>query len=61
MIKFFTVDHLPPQLKGIASAYQDLAEEIIMRVPAGEQRKIALQKLLESKDATIRAIIEKRL
>jgi hypothetical protein len=56
MLKFFAYDHLPEHLKAVSRPFHDLALHIAVTVPAGPERTVALRKLLESKDAAVRAV-----
>ena len=56
MLKFFSYGHLRADLQPHSQQYSDLAHNIVATVPEGPERTVALRKLLEAKDATIRAI-----
>lgn len=58
MLKWFRFDHLPPTLQGVSKPFADLANHIVGSLPAGAERTVALRKLLEAKDAGVRAYIE---
>lgn len=51
--------HLPPELQQISAPFQDLANIIVMGTPRNPERTVALRKLLEAKDAAVRAFIAK--
>jgi hypothetical protein len=53
--QFFAFDHLPPHLREVSQPFGILAEEIIRTLPRNPERTVALRKLLESKDAAVRA------
>lgn len=55
ILQFFTFDHLPEHLQGVSRPFCLLAEEIVQNLPDGPERSVALRKLLESKDAAVRA------
>ena len=55
IFQFFKYDHLPPALQKISKPFCDMAEMIIATVPRNPERTVALRKLLEAKDATVRA------
>jgi hypothetical protein len=53
--KYFRYDHLPALLQGISAPFCHLAATIILTLPRNPERTVALRKLLESKDAAVRA------
>lgn len=55
VLKYFEFAHLPPHLKEVSKPFCDLAQWIAENLPANQQREVALQKLLEAKDAAVRA------
>lgn len=55
MMKWFAFDHLPDQLKSVAGEFHILACTLIALVEPGPERTVALRKLLEAKDAAVRA------
>jgi hypothetical protein len=57
ILKFFKFDHLPPHLQVVSSRFWDLACQIVDNLPRNAERSVALRKLLESKDAAVRALI----
>ncbi len=58
MMRWFEYAHLPPHLAGISKMFHGLATNIVGNIGAGPERTVALRKLLESKDAAVRAYIE---
>jgi hypothetical protein len=56
MLKFFRYEHLRADLQPHSQPFAELAQHIVATVPAGPDRTVALRKLLEAKDATVRAI-----
>ena len=52
---YFQYNHLPKRLRDVSKPFCELAWQIYETLPAGQQRAIALQKLLEAKDAAVRA------
>ena len=58
MLKWFEFKHLPEHLQRVSVHFHDLANRIVADIPAGAERTVALRKLLESKDAAVRAVIE---
>lgn len=55
ILKFFRFSHLPPQLQVVSKPFHDLALAIVDYVPRNAERTVALRKLLECKDAAVRA------
>ena len=55
ILKFFGYAHLPLHLQGASKPFADLALEIVTNVPRNAERTVALRKLLEAKDAAVRA------
>jgi len=56
MLKFFAYDHLREDLKGVSRPFAELAQQVVALVPAGPERTVSLRKLLEAKDAAVRAV-----
>lgn len=57
--QFFTYAHLPPHLQDVSRPFADLASLIIATLPRNPERTVALRKLLEAKDAAVRAKLAK--
>lgn len=71
MLRWFKYDHLPLNLQAVSRPFCDLAWALVMgdNVPeaanvtiggglmAGPERTVALRKLLEAKDAAVRAVL----
>jgi hypothetical protein len=55
MLKWFQWEHLPPALQLTSEPFAHLAHMIVKTVEPGPERTVALRKLLESKDAAVRA------
>jgi len=55
LMKFFDYEHLPPHLAVISAKFHTLACEICFSIKAGPERTVTMRKLLESKDAAVRA------
>lgn len=55
MMKWFAFEHLPEHLKAISQPFGVLAQSICDLVEPGPERTVALRKLLEAKDAAVRA------
>lgn len=56
LLTFFTTEHLPEDLRPIGNVFVAVAEALEGLVPDGPERTVALRKLLESKDAAVRAV-----
>lgn len=59
ILQFFEYGHLPPHMQEVSKPFCDLANEMVHRLPRNPERTVALRKLLESKDAAVRALIAK--
>lgn len=59
IMQFFAHAHLPPALAAVSKPFGDLAEQIVASLPRNPERTVALRKLLEAKDAAVRAFIAK--
>lgn len=57
ILQFFQYSHLPPQLAVVSQPFCELATRIVESLPRNPERTVALRKLLESKDAAVRAAI----
>lgn len=57
MLKWFEFRHLPENLQVISCRFSHLAHEIVELIDAGPERTVALRKLLEAKDAAVRATV----
>jgi len=56
ILKYFAYDHLPERLQVISKPFHDLAQDIA-KMDGGAETAVALRKLLESKDAAVRAAL----
>jgi hypothetical protein len=71
IMQFFAYDHLPPHLQAISKPFCELAKALVGQdasdvtsgfpalVPRNPERTVALRKLLEAKDAAVRALVAK--
>jgi hypothetical protein len=59
ILQFFRFAHLPPQLQAVSKPFGEMAQAIVATLPANPERVVALRKLLEAKDAAVRALIGK--
>lgn len=57
IIQFFAYSHLPAELQGISKPFSDMANALVEGLPRNPERTVALRKLLEAKDAAVRAYI----
>lgn len=55
ILHFFHYDHLPDGLRAASKPFCDLAERLVTSLPRNAERTVALRKLLEAKDAAVRA------
>lgn len=55
MMKWFEFGHLPEDLQAVSSKFYDAACSICALVEPGPERTVSLRKLLEAKDAAVRA------
>jgi hypothetical protein len=53
--QFFTYDHLREDLRDVSKPFFILAGHLIASLPRNPERSVSLRKLLESKDAAVRA------
>jgi len=59
ILQFFAYAHLPPHLQAVSKPFGDMAQQIVDTLPRNPERTVALRKLLESKDAAVRALVAK--
>lgn len=57
MLKWFAYKHLPSQLQEHSKPFGELAEHLCATLEPGPERTVALRKLLEAKDAAVRAAL----
>lgn len=57
MYKWFDYEHLPNEACIISAPFKTLAGIMIENLDPGPERTVALRKLLEAKDAAVRAAI----
>jgi hypothetical protein len=55
ILHYFHYAHLPPKLQATSRLFFILAAECVNRLPRNAERTVALRKLLEAKDAAVRA------
>ncbi|WP_050862583.1 hypothetical protein [Enterobacter kobei] len=57
IMKYFAYQHLPAHLQEVSKPIGDLAELMDETLPDGAEKSAGLRKLLEAKDALVRAKI----
>ncbi len=57
MLSFFDFRHLPEGLQGVSKPFYKLAHSLVEELPNHSQKMVALQKLLEAKDAAVRIAV----
>lgn len=57
-LRWFAYDHLPKHLQYISKKFHDIAIDVSAELKDSEERDVALRKLLEAKDAAVRAKLE---
>jgi len=57
MMKWFGYEHLPEHLQTTSKQFHTLATIIVANIEPGPERTVAMRKLLESKDAAVRATL----
>jgi len=55
ILQYFTYAHLPSHLQEVSRPFAELAHHLVEVLPDGPERSTALRKLLEGKDASVRA------
>lgn len=58
ILKYFVLDHLPEKLRPISAPFHILAHHMEEILPAGPEKSVTLRKLLEAKDAAVRAALD---
>jgi hypothetical protein len=59
ILQFFNYRHLPQELQPFSAPFSEMADWVITMLPRNPERTVALRKLLEAKDAAVRAKIYK--
>ena len=57
MMKWFAFEHLPEHLKVVSIKFYEVACSLCALVESGPERTVSLRKLLEAKDAAVRAVV----
>lgn len=55
LLQFFSWDHLPEELKHVSMQFGVVAVWVVNHLERNAERTVALRKLLEAKDAAVRA------
>lgn len=59
ILRWFEYAHLKPELQRVSAPFYDTAKWIEVTLPNNEEKEVALRKLLEAKDAAVRAAVGK--
>lgn len=59
IMQYFEYAHLPPHLQQVSKPFGELAQQLVATLPRNPERTVALRKLLEGKDAAVRARLAK--
>ena len=59
ILQFFEYKHLPERLQAVSKHFGRLAQRMALTLPKNEERDVMLRKLLEAKDAGVRASLSK--
>lgn len=58
IMQFFEYGHLTrDDLKMVSKPFGELAQALVEKLPRNAERSVALRKLLEAKDAAVRAMV----
>lgn len=58
ILRYFDHRHLPPRLSAVAAVFALTAYQVAMTLPRSAEKTVALRKLLEGKDAAVRAALD---
>lgn len=61
VLQYFAFAHLPAALQGVSRPFSELAQSVADRNPDSPETTVALRKLLEAKDAAVRAALDRRV
>lgn len=61
LLRFFEYKHLPEPMRSVSMRFHHLAGVIDSTIPRNPERTVALRKLLEAKDAAVRAVLPERI
>lgn len=57
VLQFFEYTHLPPHLQKVSERFCELAHFLANEAPDSPETTVTLRKLLEAKDAGVRAVL----
>jgi hypothetical protein len=57
LLKWFAYEHLPENLQEVSAHFYDLAIYIAENLENGPEQEVCLRKLVEAKDAAVRAAV----
>lgn len=57
IMQFFQYAHLPVPLRNVSREFATMAMSMVHHLPRSPERTVALRKLLETKDAAVRAFV----
>lgn len=58
LLRYFAYAHLPSHLQTVSAPCGELAQAMVNTLPDGPELTVALRKLLEAKDAFVRAALD---
>jgi hypothetical protein len=58
IMRYFGNPNLPQRLRAVSKRFEDLANWVVSNLPRSAERTVALRKLLEGKDAAVRACLD---
>ena len=58
ILKYFAYSHLPEKLQDVSMPFCTVAIHVENTLPSGPEKSVALRKLLEAKDAAVRAALD---
>ena len=59
ILQFFATEHLRDDLKVVSQPFGELAHMLVLSLPRNPERTVSLRKLLEAKDAAVRAAVHR--
>lgn len=58
ILRYFEYEHLKTPLQGVSQQFHELAHRLDAQLPPNAETSTALRKLLEAKDAAVRAALD---
>lgn len=58
ILRYFEYAHLPAKLQAVSNQFHQVADWVDVALPEGAEKSTALRKLLEAKDAAVRAALD---